>query len=320
MEALGYHVLPAGITNQKLALLGLFLFAHEAGCPVILPDIWVMDGTHKTRAIVPIARVFELDALSDFARTYGIDILKSGPRASEQQSWPYFGKGWQATIGHPIREVALATQGFIPDFIRSLVPIARSSFTVSQLTHTIFDRPVPVVAAQFRIEADWQQHSAKDLDPRLEGKEDYCISYDRILTKIHNSLPDAKSIYVVCDEPALLVPKQIIREHAISCFGIELIWKSDFLTRFEMEAFTALDLSIIDFEMAAVPARFVGMSRSTFSNMVTFDKFCRTRAHVEGHYVYNMLGDALGRRTDDGRSPSPLMATGLPMPPSGVGP
>ncbi len=315
MDAIGYHVLPAGLTNQKLALLGLFLTARETGQPIVLPEMWLMDVARGKAGTAPIGEILDTEALRGVARSYGITVLDSGPRVSMHESWPYFGKGWQATIHHPVADVATATEGFIADFMRALVPVGRSSFLVRHLLPAVYDRQGPVIAAHFRIEADWHHHSAKDLGPRLAGTEDYCIPYEQILDKIKATLPGTRTIYVVCDEPTLLVPKQLMQEHAANQYGFELIWKSDILTGFELRAFNPLDLSIIDFEIVSAAECFVGMSRSTFSNMVTFDRFCRTGRHVDNHYVYNLLGGALGRRTDDGRSPSPIVATQTPLPP-----
>lgn len=63
---------------------------------------------------------------------------------------------------------------------------------------------------------------------------------------------------------------------------------------------TILDLSLLDFEMAVRAPYFVGLSRSTFSDLAGFERVCRTRRNLENHYIYNVPGDGLGRRMDNG--------------------
>ena len=63
---------------------------------------------------------------------------------------------------------------------------------------------------------------------------------------------------------------------------------------------TRLDLSLIDFEIAKHSRRFVGLTSSTFSNMLGIEKFANTGQPVTGHYIYNRLGDAVVERKDNG--------------------
>ena len=68
----------------------------------------------------------------------------------------------------------------------------------------------------------------------------------------------------------------------------------------ELAALSTLETSILDFEVALQAPIFVGLSRSTFSNMVSFEALCRTRKPAPHHYIYNFPGDQLGRRCDNG--------------------
>ncbi len=134
-------------------------------------------------------------------------------------------------------------------------------------------------------------------------------SFTDIIRKICDTPSlDASLIYVVCDEAALPVNKSEIRDTARSEFGAELYWKSDFLPSDELDQLSLLSLSCLDFEMAVGAESFVGLSRSTFSNMVSLEKYARTGAPAEHQYIYNLAGPGVALRTDNGAFSVPKLA------------
>jgi len=298
--AIGYAFHDGGLNNQKLALLGLFKAAHESDCAVALPRMSILDQVEMSRRPVPFGAVFDLASITSFADRYGIRISEAGPSIKGPDGWHYFAKGRQYLNGYFSDRARDAAYRFPPDFFRSLVPLARGSYVLRKLHDDVYERLGVSVAAQFRIEADWQRHSERDLRGPLGGREDYLPHFERIVEKILNTLPDTRHVYVTCDEAALPVSTVAMRQACRARFGIELLWKSTFLTRFELALLTPLELSLIDFEMALRAPRFVGMTRSTFSNLVTFEKYCLIDKPIREHYIYNTNGDTLGRRTDNG--------------------
>jgi hypothetical protein len=66
---------------------------------------------------------------------------------------------------------------------------------------------------------------------------------------------------------------------------------------------------LLDFELATSGKNYVGISRSTFSNMVTFEKYARTQKLVTTDYIYNNNLSELSLRTDNGGGVNPISAT-----------
>jgi hypothetical protein len=179
-----------------------------------------------------------------------------------------------------------------------------------RLLSAVFSERHVRLAVQLRIEKDWVAHAEGLLKVTVTAPEDYHLSYMDIFRKIDRTLRHAsQAIYVVCDEEGLPFPKELIRREVKSEFGFDLIWKSDILPSIRLFSMSALELSLIDFEMALQAEYFVGLTRSTFSNNVSWEKFCRTGADVQTHYIYNKIGDALARRVDNGVFADPGAAT-----------
>ena len=153
---------------------------------------------------------------------------------------------------------------------------------------------------QLRIESDWRDHVENGLRPIFGDSEDNGIGFLQILSKVKNTFPDLRMLYATSDENAMLSSKNEIREACRSRFGIELLWKSDLLEPSLIGQLTPLDLSLIDFEIAKYSRRFVGLTSSTFSNMLGIAKLADTRQPVTGHYIYNRLGDGVVERKDNG--------------------
>jgi hypothetical protein len=149
---------------------------------------------------------------------------------------------------------------------------------------------------QLRIERDWRHH-AQGLLPKVEGKDDIAIGFDEILRRTANTFPDLRLAYVTSDELSMPASKEEIRAYALDRFGIRLIWKSDLINLAE---FNPLDLSLIDFEIARYSSRFIGLSFSTFSNLLCLEKFAAQRSTVTGHFIYNHPGEVLRERLDNG--------------------
>jgi hypothetical protein len=306
-NTLGYSYNRGGLNNQKLALFGLFLKAFREGPRrLILPSFLVFDIASYNHVPVPFDQALQPGPLSDFAARHGIEVLDISPRG-DQGGWDYFHSGNNyIPLAALLNE--LTPDSFICDFFRSLVPTVQGSDLVHRLADAAFAQRGIHLVAQLRIETDWSYHTSHRL--RFVGDtEDNAPSFKDIIKKICNTLPDKPSgIYVVCDETALPVPKDEIYQTIKQDFGIDLFWKSDFLAKTELSELSQLTLSMLDFQMAVAADSFIGLTRSTFSNMVTFEKYARIRRNVDDHYIYNALGPRLAIRRDNGAFSTPALA------------
>lgn len=302
MEPLGYSHNEGGLTNQKFALLGLIAEAYALQRPILLPKWTINDHVAASRTQVPMHQVFDPSPFFDLCKKYGITVLDgSVDDLPIDIQGEYFAKGATKCgqcVNGEIDDPILAN--LIADYFRCLTPLVKNSYLLKNLIEDIFTRNGIEVVAQFRIESDWLRHCDYTLQHELTEPEDYHLSFDQIVAKIVRTLPDVKKILVLCDEAAVSIPKSEMADICRTRFGVELFWKSDFLTRFEMVKLHNLELSIIDFELALCSKHYVGLTRSTFSNAVTATKYILTGKPVTGDYIYNNYALRLTRRTDNG--------------------
>ena len=307
-NSLGYFFNRGGLNNQKLALFGLFLKAYREGPRrIVLPNFIIFDQVTFNHLPISIERAFEVDQLRDFAARHGIEVVDAPP-GGDHGGWDYFHYGNyyipRAALLHE-----LGRESFTCDFFRSVVPKARSLATLLRLSRVAKQRNIRRVV-QMRIENDWDFHITHRLKPVVGSTEDNALTFYEIIEKLKRTLPDESSgIYVVCDEAALPVPKEEIRHTVKQQFAIDLFWKTDLLTEDELRDLSLLDLSLLDFEMAVAIDTFVGLTRSTFSNMVTLEKYARTRVSSNRHYIYNLKGPKLALRKDVGAFSYPELAS-----------
>ena len=308
-STLGYSYNQGGLNNQKLALYGLFFKAFRDGPRrIILPDLLLFDQVSFNHLPVPLDHVLQPAPLREFAARHEIEVLDSPPRGGKEAGWDYFHYG-NNDIPRAALLSELGVDSFACDFFRALVPSPRISDLSHRLTDAAFGQQSIRLAVQLRIERDWAPHTNTRLRPNVGETEENDLSFKDILAKVANTLPaDASRIYAICDEAALPVPKEEIRQAVQREFSIELVWKSDLLDEAELNGLSLLDRSILDFEMAIAAELFVGLTRSTFSNMVVLEKYARTRAPVERHYIYNVIGPHLALRRDNGAFSVPAVA------------
>ena len=308
--AIGYvPVGGGGISNQKMALLGLFLTALERRVPMALPDICNMDQVNRRYEAVPFASVFDGGAMAACAARHGVALVPAEAAALARGYDDHFWKAHRifetvlfADRENPVHDAAL-------DLLRSLRARIGGSYLARQLRADIFGACGVAVVAQLRVEADWVRHCTDNLLRVHTAPEDMLLPFDAIVAKVMRTWPATRAIYAVCDEPALPVPKTVMRDLCRDRWGVHLLFKSDFLSAFEAQLLAPLHLALLDFEIALAAPRFVGLTRSTFSNLVTLEKAARTGRPVTDHHVYNKPGPLLAQRTDNGCHWDPLAAT-----------
>ena len=296
---LAYAYNDGGLNNQKLALLGLLLEAKRTGRRLALPLLYNLDHAGGERGTVAFGDIYRRDLFAAMAERLGVEIVDAEPDAASR-GWDFF------AVGAKHIAIEVAGSRMTPDdpacaFFRALVPRLRDRVGLTPLRDWLHGRdPAPLVV-QMRIETDWQFFSAVTLDPTVGKQEDYLPSFSNIVAKVVNTFGrDAAEIYVVCDEAALPVPREEIRRVAGDVFGVTLRWKSDLLPAEALAGLSVLERSILDFDTALQAGRFVGLSRSSFSNLVTFERYCLTEAPVRGHYIYNVPGPMVLERHDNG--------------------
>jgi hypothetical protein len=278
-----------------MALIGLIMSGIRDRQPVNLPYIYNKDQQTDQEYLVRLENVFDLDQLRRFARQQGLTVQSACP-SGERGGWDYF-SGFHEFVStardRQLLETSLAA-------IQNLQPRITTHPAFRDLRNFVFGSLGIDTVVQLRIEADWREHFEHTLRPAIGAAEDNGIGFAEILAKVRNTFPDLKIVYATSDENAMLSSKKEIRTFCRSRFGLELLWKSDLLNASLTGSLTPLDLSLIDYEIAKYSPRFVGLTSSTFSNMLGIEKFAGTRRPVTGHYIYNHPGDVLVERKDSG--------------------
>jgi hypothetical protein len=276
-----------------MALIALILSGIEDRQAINLPYIHNRDQTTDQESIVRIEEIFDLGRILDFAALHDLTVLTQCP-SGQRGGWEYFGKFRQLVDSADRRLLEN-----ILDAVQSLKPRIISSPAFTELRDFVRGSLGIGTVIQLRIEQDWRLHAEK-LRPQIGEFEDHGLGFMQILAKIRKTFPDLGLAYATSDEQSMPAPKDEIRALCRDTFGIGLLWKSDLLPASLIAQLTPLDLSIIDYEIAKASPRFIGLTTSTFSNMLCFEKFALTRKGVRGHYIYNCLGDVVVERNDNG--------------------
>lgn len=311
----GYEWNDGGINNQKFAILGLFAAAADGSNAdersIYLPRMYSRDQ-HQTRdSHHEFSEVFWMEPIADLAARWDIEIVEPPATVTyadriERGGWRYFYRGTNAVeaLNYDEASVSLAA-----DFFRSLRPKITSSRQFQTLAKGLLhDRGIEV-ATQLRIEEDWAHHSEYHVKPSALPDEEFYATADRIVEKVKNTLPQIPSrIFVTCDEKYIFAPKWTIAEQVRSRTGIDIVFKSDVLAEEDFNMLKPIDASLIDFELAKLFKVFIGLSRSTYANLATFERFVSAYSDRHNDYVYNLPGDICGLRTDIGRRSDPAEA------------
>jgi len=272
-----------------MAFLSVLLDAFENKVPLALPMISEMDQISRRYDPFPFEEIFSKDHIYAFCQRWGLMVVETAQDTTyrtsfEEYYWSTFRLFHDGLFNGEKRE----RDGFVLDAIRSLRPNISSSLFAKALKKELESIP-HLAVAQFRIEKDWQQHAPLIVE-RLNTKEHVWLSHIGICQKIKASLPSLNNLYVLCDEQALLLPKEQIRQECLFETGIRIYFKSDFVSPNELALYGPLRLSLIDFEMAYQSPVFIGNTRSTFSNMVTIQHYAMFGVHPHSHFAYNAPG------------------------------
>lgn len=287
-----------GISNQKMAFLGVMLDSFETALPVVLPHFTEMDQMAQRYDAYAFGDIFDEARMADFCRRWTVRLETAAEDSTYRNGYEhYFWKTFHLFHGGMFDGRHRERDAFIADAIRSLTPHLGRSRLLQALRADLAAYG-NLAVGQFRIERDWQAH-AVHLRNIHSVDEDFWLGHTEIAAKIQDSLPMIEHLYVVCDEAALFHTKEEIRAECRKATGLRLLFKSDFLSGEEVRRFGPLRLSLIDFEIARGARIFVGNSHSTFSNLVTLEAYVNQGVSPDQHYVYNKKGP-LYRRQDLG--------------------
>jgi hypothetical protein len=290
----GYLYNHGGLNNQKMALIGLILSGIKDKQTINLPYIYNRDQKTDQEYVVRIEEIFDLDRILHFAAQHDLQVLTQCP-SGERGGWSYFRK-FQQFISDVSNLDSLQT---ILNAVASMKPHIVSNPALLQMGEFVRGSLGIGTVVQLRIEEDWALH-AQELRQQNGDSEDHALGFMQILAKVRKTFPDLNLIYATSDEKSMPASKNEIRALCRGAFGIGLLWKSDLLPTSLIDQLTSLDLSVIDFEIAKGSPRFVGLTSSTFSNMLCFEKLVATKKPVRGHYIYNCPGDVVVERKDNG--------------------
>jgi hypothetical protein len=298
-DVLGYFYNNGGLSNQKMALSGLLLAGVARREAINLPYIHVKDQRIEDEWLADFDDVFEVEPILSYAHQYDIPHVGTVP-SGERGGWPFF-----FAFGENLNRFKQpAAVRLLLTALISIRPRIVADAKFLALKNFVFASLGVQTTLQLRIERDWRRH-AQGLLPKVQGTDDVAIGFDEILRRTANTFPDLRLAYVTGDELSMPASKEDIRAHALDRFGIRLIWKSDLINLAE---FNPLDLSLIDFEIARYSPRFIGISYSSFANLLCIEKFASLRLPVRGHFIYNHLGDILHERHDNGFTHSSIDA------------
>ncbi|MCE6967096.1 hypothetical protein [Cereibacter sphaeroides] len=279
----------AGLNNQRLVLIGLFAEAHARGVDVVLPDLVNINAADtKSSAFIDFGRVFDLGIVREFLNTHGIDIAEGA--GAEQVEWiELFNRGAKA-YANP------ALAGFVDAALAALRPPAP---IIAQAEAILAHLGGEVHAVQLRVERDWQIHCDRLMAER-PGWD--CVRtpegiFDRIAaTPFYGGV---RRFLIFCDEAALVAPPERIAADIRASHGFDLTFKS-MLPRGTATAELSVEQASIDFEVGLHAKSYVGLSQSTFSNLLCATKAAKGTDTLD-HFTYHVAAPVLFRRCDRGR-------------------
>lgn len=271
--------IPSGLNNQKLVLIGLCHIAIEDGAKVKLP-LRIVDFSPRPKFIrkqfpdgyLAFNDVFDLKQLH--SALYENDLFCEHPATFNVDFHTAFRVG--VTAVRAIRG-SCQKQSLASDLLIALRPAPHLTELASFMWSEIKGLQ-HLVGVQLRIERDWVEY--------LERKGDF--NTPRTPAEIFRIMTDkfrGANLLLCCDEDDLLVSKSSILESAHN-FGFQAFFKSD-LKASHLLPNSRLQRSVIEFDICLKLSQYVGLSRSTFSNMLALYHYC---ANVDAlHYQYDCL-------------------------------
>ncbi|WP_113596099.1 O-fucosyltransferase family protein [Novacetimonas cocois] len=289
-----------GINNQKMAIMGALMNAREKGIPFSVPLISEMDQVNGNYEKYGFDVLFHRQGIEEFCRRHAIGMVEYDEGNEFDESYEaFFWKTFHILESDPFSGPDGMRDIFV-DLINIFMPKISGSDLFARLSEAIGNRVGEVASCQFRIERDWIVHCRNELSKTASDCDELYVGYDAILYKIRNTFPDLRNLFICVDEPAMPVVKDVIKKRSAE-YGIHSMFKSDFIGPSEYDALRPNERSLLDMELCINHSRFIGNTKSTFSNMVSVQRFCRNGTDDRDH-IYNHRSMFLRRRLDRGVS------------------
>ncbi|WP_435171402.1 hypothetical protein [Falsirhodobacter sp. 1013] len=302
-----YGITPivSGLNNQRIALLGLIGIAHLEGAKVSLPKTLVdytplpQDQTPKEHPTLPFDAVFDEAHLRQGLQAYDIFSDEAATEILPHDDCFRIGSEYLSALAGSHGDAQI-----VADFLKFCRAAPELRDVAKKALALAGDQP-PLML-QLRIERDWRDYLLRR--PHRSDDGETTVDPRRIFGKIGNTpaLADHRLVLACCDEGDLLQTRDELKKDAAD-FELNLVFKSEIEEQLELPT-SRLQRSAIDFEMCLMSDRYVGLTRSSFSNMVCLLKSLQMSPDIPEHYIYNSKSREVVRRWDMGLRTGPAEA------------
>lgn len=283
-----------GLNNQKLMLLEACRIAHQKHYTLIEPFLPPLRFTNNKPIL--FSEIFDIKYFINKMRRFCKIIPFSKNLMIHVILDPL--SLWNKSV----KTIAdkMYTNQFFDEFETTFFSALRLNEKVKKIKDTIIKSIGPdYIAIHARIEQDWFDYANKKEVPDYEQ---IFVPKETILARFMNSeLSNTKTIYL-----------------STAYQGKDLI---DMWTAKGFLAYSAVNVkknlnyhmaSAIDFDICVNAQKFVGHSRSSFSNMVTSLRYALGK---DASYIYNLNGDTIYQRYDGGIYLDPLQCINIELGP-----
>jgi hypothetical protein len=290
----------AGISNQKLAFIGLVRAARSEARDVVLPNLVQFRPGAAAQSLCPFGDIFDVAAIEHEA-----DVRFVEGDAEESDPSRLFHAA-SASIGEAQRTGLLAGSEVLR-LAAALRPTPSRQALIEDVARRFRARGGHIVC-QMRVEPDWRDYLDNRLSSRIGDTQDLTISPIAIAAKIKATFgADIGPVLVTCDE-AQVSDRETLAHAIEAATGLSVLFKSD-LAEGESLPADPLGASLLDFELMAQADAMIGTTLSSFFGLAALTRLGRNGASAEA-WAYNALGESLVRRIDDGAFANVGRATG----------
>ncbi|MBA8904881.1 hypothetical protein [Aminobacter ciceronei] len=258
MKKLTVEPLVTGLNNQRLCLLGLVRSAADQDAEAVIPSELVdftpvpKRGQVRHTGRLPIWDIFDREAVEDGLSDLAVSFEGTADMLTMQEC---FRRGSDALKSDYERSSAI---------LRAFRP----SKIVTEHANRVVAWLGDFTALQLRIERDWREYVLRKFgaDGVYSDGEYLTTDPDDIFVRVTFTPDISETIWACCDEDDLVEPKDTLKRIAEK-YGLRLVFKSDLPSHLAYPAHR-LTRSAIDFAVAVNSPAYIGLTRSTFSEMV----------------------------------------------------
>ncbi|MGG7517874.1 O-fucosyltransferase family protein [Allorhizobium undicola] len=287
-----------GLNNQKMSILGLIVEARKNDSIISIPDTlhdWTPTTEGRGTKFINIHEVYEMDELE---KIIPVTNQKADKVLSFADCFALGSQKIREEGGLPAEELVANETARILSALRPVTDIQ------DEIDRLIGEMPEGTAGVQLRVERDWKNHlnSRRSRGIKLDLGRELVLDPRRIFQKIRNEDKEKNitTLFLCCDEDDLMQKKSEISQMAGN-FGFDVIFKSDVSSAFPE---SRLKRSLVDFGICLKLDTYIGLSLSTFSNLLCLTKSFELKGKPN-HFIYDAPGDVTVVRNDFGRFHSP---------------